>query len=113
MARTGVPTDWLWLSVSGLITVIFDRFERRCLSVIWQFDEGGGHTPRVFSINGDYAPVVGDFDDDGCSDILWHDPADPDRVSPLWRCVGGDAFACDPPVEAPPDGFPIGSGLYG
>ncbi|KIG16896.1 hypothetical protein DB30_04058 [Enhygromyxa salina] len=140
----GVPTDWLWLSVSNQAAVIFDRFERQvmsefrpligdfngdgiddifwyagrsetpdALSVIWQFDEGGGHTPRIFSINGDYAPVVGDFDDDGCSDILWHDPADPDHISPLWRCVDGEAFACDTPVEAPADGFPIGTGLYG
>ena len=83
------------------------------LSVIWEFDEDGGHAPRTFSINGDYSPVVGDFDDDGCSDILWHDPSSADHVSPLWRCVGGEAFACDTPVEAPPDAFPIGSGLYG
>ncbi|MCA9696284.1 MAG: hypothetical protein KC431_02080, partial [Myxococcales bacterium] len=83
------------------------------LSVIWEFDESGGHTPRVFSINGDYSPIVGDFDDDGCSDILWYDPTNPDRRSAIWRCIEGEDFACDTPVKTPADAFPIGSGLYG
>lgn len=83
------------------------------LSVLWVFDSEGGHEPRAFSINGDYSPVVSDFDGDGCSDILWHNPAHPERESPIWRCVGDGTFACDTPVQAPADSFPIGSGLYG
>ncbi|KIG11585.1 hypothetical protein DB30_03138 [Enhygromyxa salina] len=48
----GVPTDWLWLSVSGPITANFDRFERQVMS--------------------EFRPLIGDFNGDGIDDIFWY-----------------------------------------
>ncbi len=80
-------------------------------SVIWYFDEVGGHQAEAFTIHRDYSPYVADFDQDGCTDILWYRPDEPLNESPLWRCVPGERdFSCDPPVTPPDEGYPIGYG---
>jgi hypothetical protein len=95
--------DILWYSVA-------DELEGS-VSVIWYFDEDGGHDVKTFMVHGDYSPIVADFDHDECSDILWYDSAAADGASPIWRCVPGQLdFACDPPMNHPAQGFPIGYG---
>ncbi len=83
-------------------------------SKIWYFEDDGTFDSVLLSTNKDYSPYIADFDDDGCSDILWFHPTDPERRSPVWRCVPGQReFACDSPVIPPPGAYPIGfGGLY-
>ncbi|NJK32439.1 MAG: hypothetical protein HC927_08520 [Deltaproteobacteria bacterium] len=95
--------DILWYAVADEVDGVN--------SVIWYFDDKGGHDVRIFTIHGDYTPIIGDFDDDGCSDVLWYEPTAEDGSSPLWRCLPGERdFACDPPVIHPSQGYPIGNG---
>ncbi len=95
--------DILWYSVA-------DELEGG-MSIIWYFHEDGGHDVKTYTIHGDYSPIVADLDEDGCSDILWFSPSSKSDSSPIWRCVPGQLdFACDPPVDHPPEGFPIGFG---
>ncbi|WP_165703878.1 FG-GAP repeat domain-containing protein, partial [Enhygromyxa salina] len=80
-------------------------------SKIWYFTEDETYTSRVLSTHRDYSPYVADFDDDGCSDILWYKPDDPNLESPLWRCLPNDLdFACEPPLTTPAGTYPVGFG---
>ncbi|MFO7561807.1 MAG: hypothetical protein R6X02_04135 [Enhygromyxa sp.] len=80
-------------------------------SKIWYFEDDKTFTSISLSTNRDYSPYVADFDDDGCSDILWYQPTDPARLSPIWRCLPDQRdFACDSPVTPPPRGYPVGFG---
>jgi hypothetical protein len=95
--------DILWYSVA-------DELEGG-LSGIWYFDVTGAHAVRTFSVHGDYTPVVADFDDDGCTDVMWYDATSDNPQSPVWRCIPGESdFECDPPRSTPPRTFPIGYG---
>lgn len=81
------------------------------ISSIWYFNEDAGHTTRLHTVHRDYSPYVADFDRDGCTDILWYQPDDPDQQSRIWRCLAGARdFACDPPVKHPQSSYPIGYG---
>ncbi|WP_106088878.1 FG-GAP-like repeat-containing protein [Enhygromyxa salina] len=78
-------------------------------SKIWHFAENQTYTSRVLSTRRDYSPYVADFDDDGCSDILWYKPDDSGQGSPLWRCLPNEAdFACEPPLTTPEGSYPVG-----
>ena len=80
-------------------------------SKIWYFEENESFESVALSTNKDYSPYVADFDDDGCSDILWYQPTDPQRLSPVWRCTPGQReFACDSPVAPPAGAYPVGFG---
>jgi hypothetical protein len=80
-------------------------------SKIWYFSEDETYTSRILSTQQDYSPYVADFDDDGCSDILWYKPDDPNLESPLWRCLPNERdFACDPPLTTPAGAYPVGFG---
>jgi hypothetical protein len=80
-------------------------------SKIWYFTEDESYTSRVLSTQQDYSPYVADFDDDGCSDILWYKPDDPNMDSPLWRCLPNERdFACEPPLVTPAGAYPVGFG---
>lgn len=95
--------DIFWYSV-------FDELEG-ALSSIWYFDEDADHTTGLYTVHRDYSPYVADFDQDGCSDILWFQPNDPMQQSRIWRCLGEDRdFACDPPVTHPSSAYPVGYG---
>jgi hypothetical protein len=95
--------DILWYAVA-------DEREGHA-SVVWYFDEDGSHTSKAIDVHQDYSPYVGDFDDDGCSDILWHRPQSPTDQSLLWRCLPGErAFACDMPMTTPADAYIVGFG---
>lgn len=95
--------DILWYSVA-------EELEGG-LSAIWYFNPSGGHSVATFSVRRDYTPVVADFDDDGCTDILWYDAASELPESPVWRCLPAESdFTCDPPQNTPPRAFPIGYG---
>lgn len=96
-------TDILWFASYAEVV--------RSTSHIWYFDEDESFVSRTLSTNLDYSPYVADFDGDGCSDILWYRPDDPQRRSPLWRCVPAQReFVCDPPVVTPEHGYPVGYG---
>ena len=47
----------------------------------------GASAPRSMSVGGDYIPVAGDFDGDGCGDVLWYGPGT--RPDSVW--YGGGA----------------------
>jgi hypothetical protein len=95
--------DILWFAAYGEVA--------RVTSKIWYFSENETYTSRVLSTHRDYSPYVADFDDDGCSDILWYKPDDPNLESPLWRCLPNDRdFACEPPLTTPAGAYPIGFG---
>jgi hypothetical protein len=80
-------------------------------SKIWYFEDDETFDSVLLSTNKDYSPYIADFDDDGCSDILWYQPTDPERLSPVWRCVPGQReFACDSPVIPPAQAYPVGFG---
>jgi hypothetical protein len=80
-------------------------------SKIWYFTEDETYVSRVLSTHRDYSPYVADFDDDGCSDILWYKPDDPNQENPLWRCLPNERdFACEPPVVTPAGAYPVGFG---
>ena len=59
---------------------------------------------------GDYSPYVGDFDGNGCEDILWFAPHQ--TTSPLWRAKCDDTVLVDFVVQAevthPQDAYPAG-----
>lgn len=83
----------------------------RAKSKIWYFSEDESFTSVTLSTHRDYSPYVADFDDDGCSDILWYKPDDPDLESPLWRCVPNQRdFICEAPVTTPVGAYPVGFG---
>ena len=77
-------------------------------SYIWYFDTAGGHTAKAFMIpEGDPVPYVGDFDEDGCHDILWVDVAR--GAARLWRCrPAARDFDCGVEVDTPPGAAPVG-----
>jgi hypothetical protein len=80
-------------------------------SKIWYFEDDETFDSVLLSTNKDYSPYVADFDDDGCSDILWYQPTDPERLSPVWRCLPREReFACDAPVIPPAQAYPVGFG---
>jgi hypothetical protein len=80
-------------------------------SVLWYFDEDGGHDTKMSVIHRDYSPYPADFDGDGCTDILWYRADSPTSESPLWRCQPETrTFGCDEPVSHPENGYPIGYG---
>jgi hypothetical protein len=80
-------------------------------SKIWYFAEDETFVAYTLSTHHDYSPYVADFDDDGCSDIFWYKPDDPNRESPIWRCIPHSRdFDCDPPQSAPAGAYPIGFG---
>ncbi|KIG12932.1 hypothetical protein DB30_00888 [Enhygromyxa salina] len=80
-------------------------------SKIWYFTEQETYTSQTLSTRQDYSPYVADFDDDGCSDILWYKPDDPSMESPLWRCLPNERdFACEPPLVTPAAAYPVGFG---
>lgn len=80
-------------------------------SKIWYFADDRTFVSRSLSTHRDYSPYVADFDDDGCSDILWFRPDDPSGGSPIWRCVPRQRdFECDAPQPTPPGAYPIGFG---
>jgi hypothetical protein len=96
-------TDILWFAA-------YDEAVRTT-SKIWYFAEDRTFTARVLSTHRDYSPYIADFDDDGCSDIFWYKPDDPDRISPIWRCLPqSQDFDCDAPQSAPASSYPIGFG---
>lgn len=72
----------------------------------------GGSTPftTVSSVNvsGDYSPVVGDFDGDGDSDILWYQPWA--TSSAQWTSNGDGTFSSAQVTNPPYEGFPVGYG---
>jgi len=95
--------DILWYSVA-------DELDGG-VSGIWYFDQDGGHSVKTFSVHKDYTPVVADFDNDGCTDVLWYDPTSENSQSPIWRCIPGEFdFECDVPQDTPLHAFPIGYG---
>jgi hypothetical protein len=116
----GPAADWLWLSTSNQIAILFESYEfavdGEYHPVVGDFDgdedddilwyrpaaelaggpswlwrfNGASIEPQPLEIVGDYVPYVEDFDGDGCSDILWYDPVVPNNPSPVWRCVPED-----------------------
>jgi hypothetical protein len=83
----------------------------KATSKIWYFAEDDTFISVTLSTNRDYSPYVADLDDDGCSDILWYNPKDPELQSPLWRCVPNQRdFICEPPITTPAGAYPVGFG---
>ncbi len=77
-------------------------------SYIWYFAAGGGHAAEAFWVPaGDPVPYVGDFDDDGCHDILWVDVARGNAR--LWRRrPGARDFDCSTSLDVPTGAAPVG-----
>jgi hypothetical protein len=76
-------------------------------SFLWYFDDMGGHEAKVFALDGDYSPYVGDFDADGCHDVAWFDSVG-DQLH-VWRCLPGMRdFDCGATMPTPPDAAPVG-----
>lgn len=51
-------------------------------------------TSQPLTINGSYTPILGDFDDNGCTDIIWYSPGPgPDSV---WYGELGGGFTSKP-----------------
>jgi hypothetical protein len=76
-------------------------------SYVWYFDDTGGHETKVFALDADYSPYVGDFDADGCHDIAWFDAVG-DTLN-VWRCLPSIRdFDCGVPAPTPPDAAPVG-----
>ena len=95
--------DILWYSVANEV--------EGGASGIWYFNVDGGHEVRTFSVRGDYTPIVADFDDDGCTDVMWYDGTSDSPQTSIWRCILDEFdFDCHPPRSTPPKTFPIGYG---
>ena len=45
------------------------------------------------SVSGDYIPVTGDFDGDGCGDVLWYGAGHAARLRVVRRRIGGGPSA--------------------
>ncbi len=69
---------------------------------VWYFADDMSHSVQTFAlpaaVEGDFSPYVGDFDGDGCEDILWFAPHQ--ALSPLWRARCTTATAV-------PEGFDL------
>lgn len=65
---------------------------------LWTLLEGEGDSPVVSStpitINGTYTPVVGDFNGDPCSDVLWYAPGT--AADSIWWGSEDGGFSAEP-----------------
>jgi len=83
---------------------------------VWYFADDTSHVVETFllpaAVDGDFSPYVGDFDGDGCEDILWFAPHE--AHSPLWRarCTTppdvSEGFDAQPAQTHPPMAYPVG-----
>jgi len=83
---------------------------------VWYFADNSSHDVEVLAlaqdVNGDFSPYVGDFDGDGCEDVLWFAPHT--EVSPLSRarCTApptpSEGFDDQPAQDHPQTSYPVG-----
>ncbi|PCC68796.1 Repeat domain-containing protein [Nannocystis exedens] len=76
--------------------------------IVWLQNGDFSHTGVTVDVgNNELLPVLGDYDNNGTTDIYWWDPVGTDRV---WISDGDGTFT-ETSVASDPTGYPVGYGL--
>ncbi len=102
--------DIFWYSGGPLPANLDDPLSVGPAETVWFMGDHVILNVTSFPQTGDYSPYVGDFDGNGCEDILWFAPHQ--TTSPLWRAKCDPTTAADFVVQAevmhPQAAYPAG-----
>ena len=61
------------------------------------------------TVNGDYTPIAGHFNNDNCTDVLWYDPTTDELL--VWRSNCDGSFTAQASHAVPSRSYPVGYGI--